>query len=628
MNLNMALAVNPASGEVTVVGTDAINEVRFEPNLSGRFLRVELARFDPANPAASTLNDLNTHLDYSTATLPQGERDQSLSDPRGIAWNAAGTRGYVSGMGTNNVVVLDAGGARAGLAPTIEVGEGPTGLALDEPRQRLYVLNKFAGTISVVDTASELELVRVGFFDPSPLAIKRGRRHLYDARETSGTGLVSCASCHVDARIDRLAWDLGDPSGSVKPLGSEQNLGANVPGLNIGFEDWHPMKGPMLTQTLQDIVNHEPFHWRGDRDGLEEFNPAFVGLLGDDEQLTAQEMQEFEDFLATISIPPNPFRSFENVLPTDLPLPGHFTTGRFGPAGLPLPNGNAVQGQQSFRPPNLLDGGALACVSCHTRPTGAGTDHELQGGQFQPVPVGPNGEHHLALVAVDGSTNVTMKVPQLRTLYDRVGFDATQLESLAGFGFIHDGSVDSLARFIDEPVFNVNSDQQTANLVAFMLAFSGVRAPLGSTTNLLEPLGPPSQATHAAVGTQTTLTAAPSPAQSALLDDMLGEADQGDVGLVVKGRKDGLLRGWMYTGANSFQSDRAGESHTRAELEALAAAGRELTFTVVPKESERRIGIDRDRDAAFDRDELDHGSDPADPRIRPRQRWVPPPRRP
>src|SRR6185503_3624898 len=108
--------------------------------------------------------------------------------------------------------------------------------------------------------------------------------------------------------------------------------------------------------------------------------------------LTPVEMQQFEDFLATIAIPPNPFRNFDNTLPTNLPLPGHFTTGRFGPAGQPLPNGNAMAGLQLFRPPNLLDAGGIACVSCHTRSTGAGTDYRLQGFQYQPFPVGPNGE--------------------------------------------------------------------------------------------------------------------------------------------------------------------------------------------------------------------------------------------
>jgi hypothetical protein len=46
MNICMALAVNPASGEVAVVGTDATNEVRFEPVVTGRFLRVNVALVD------------------------------------------------------------------------------------------------------------------------------------------------------------------------------------------------------------------------------------------------------------------------------------------------------------------------------------------------------------------------------------------------------------------------------------------------------------------------------------------------------------------------------------------------------------------------------------------------------
>src|SRR5690606_20475032 len=147
--------------------------------------------------------------------------------------------------------------------------------------------------------------------DASPAAVKAGRKHLYDTHATSGLGQASCASCHVDARMDRLAWDLGDPSGDVKAL-TGQNLGANVPGLTTGFQPFHPMKGPMTTQTLQDIVGKEPHHWRGDRDGLEEFAGAFFGLLGDDAPLAAPAMQEFEDFLATIHFPPNPYRTFTN----------------------------------------------------------------------------------------------------------------------------------------------------------------------------------------------------------------------------------------------------------------------------------------------------------------------------
>lgn len=617
MNICMAIGVNPANGEITIVGTDATNETRFEPVLRGQFIRVNVGRVHPDTGATIDVRDLNQHLSYGT-TLPfvpisQTERDKSLGDPRAIVWNAAGTRGYIAGMGSNNLVMIDDGGTRVGRAidandVTIEVGEGPTGLALDEARDRLYVLNKFSGTISVVDLVTELEIAQVGFHDATPFAIKQGRKHLYDTHKNSGMGQIACASCHIDSRMDRLAWDLGDPSGDVKLF--NQNC---APGNNC--EDWHPMKGPMTTQTLQHIIGLEPHHWRGDRTGIEEFADAFHVLQGDENPLPTgpptDEMQEFEDFLATIHFPPNPFRNFDNTLPTDLPLPGHFTTGRFGPEGLPLPNGNAVNGLNAYRTAGL-DG--VQCVTCHTLPTGAGPDQRLVGFAFQPFPIGPDGEHHVAIVSVDGSTNVSIKIPQLRNQYDKVGFNMTQPRSRAGFGVLHDGSVDSIARFVNEPVFSVSSDQMTADLVAFMLAFAGSDLPQGSPTDLLEPPGPPSLDTHAAVGTQVTLVdvATAPPEVISLLNSMLSLANTGDVAVIVKARIGGELRGGRFS-AGVFQMDRVGETITAVALRTMAAAGSEQTYTVVPLGTQTRLGIDRDEDGFFDRDELDACSDSADP---------------
>ena len=637
LNLVMAVAVQPASGEVTVVGTDATNEIRFEPVLKARFLRVAMGLVTPGSLGSATVVDLNGgHLDYSdaqvaaqsdTATASQALRDRSLGDPRGIVWNGTGTRGYVTGMGSDNVVVIDAAGQRlnplgAPADPAIEVGEGPTGLALDGARQRLYVVNKFSASVSLIDTATEQPVGEVPFFDPTPAPIRSGRRHLYDTHRTSGLGHVSCGSCHADARMDRLSWDLGDPSGDIKALNStpgQHNLGMNVPGLNQGFEDFHPMKGPMTTQTLQDIIGKEPLHWRGDRDGLEEFNGAFRGLLGDDVQLTPTEMQEFEDFLASIHFPPNPFRHLDNSLPEDLALSGHFSDGRFAAqgglgAGDPLPNGDAVAGLALFRPPFLLDG-ALACVTCHALPTGAGADVTLVGTTFQDIPPGPDGERHLALVSVDGSTNVTMKTPHLRNLYEKVGFETTQISNRAGAGFGHDGSIDSIARFVSEPVFSVANDQEVADLVAFMLAFSGSDLPEGSRSVFdLEPPGPVSLDSHAAVGSQITFDASnrEEPGAVARLAELQALADAGAVGLVAKGRQAGETRGYAYQGGGTLQSDRAAETLTVDALRLAAGSGTEVTFTLVPSGSQGRIGTDRDEDGFLDRDELDGCSDPAD----------------
>lgn len=597
MNLCMALAVHPASGHVAVVGTEATNELRFEPLLNGRFVRVELASFDPTGAGSPMISDLNSHLDYSSSSVAQSERDKSLGDPRGIAWNATGSAGWVTGMGSNNVLAIDASGART-AQPPIEVGEGPTGIVWDELNARVYVLAKFEAAISVIDPVAGSESLRVPFFDPSPAAIKTGRKHLYDTHATSGLGQSSCASCHIDARMDRLAWDLGDPAGDMQPFAG------NCP--DGGCQDWHPMKGPMMTQTLQDIIGKEPHHWRGDRTGLEEFNAAFQGLLGDDQQLSPAQMQEFEDFLATIHFPPNAFRNVDNSLPTGIALPGHYTSGRFAPEGLPLPDGDATRGLQLFRPPNLLDG--VACATCHTLPIGIGTDNAVVGFNLVPIPPGPDGERHHQLVSVDGFTNVTQKTPQLRNMYDKVGCERSQLTSTQGFGFAHDGSVDSLARFVSEPLFAVASDQDVADLVAFMLAFSGSELPSGN--NVLEPPGTASLDTHAGVGTQVMLDGVNYPSLPIFALELL--ADAGDVGLVAKGLQLGERRGYAYLGAGQYQSDRWCEVLSSAALQAAAAPGSELVWTIVPAGSEQRIGIDRDRDGQLDRDEHDAGSDAGD----------------
>jgi hypothetical protein len=72
----------------------------------------------------------------------------------------------------------------------------------------------------------------------------------------------------------------------------------------------------------------------------------------------------------------------------------------------------------------------------------------------------------------------------------------------------------------------------------------------------------------------------------------------------------------MYRGGSEFESDRStGPDHvvTAAQLLASAAPGGELTYTVVPIGTQRRIAIDRDADSWSDGDELAVCADPADP---------------
>lgn len=548
MNINMALAVQP-DGRLLVVGTDATNQIRFEPNVTAKFVHSRFALVDPTNPSAPLVGDLNPQLasayQQGLTSVPAAKRALSIADPRGIATRSDGSAHYVSGMGSNNVVVLNAQGQRIGQ---VDVGGGPTGLALDEPRGRVYVLNKFDATISVIDTASVTEIQRVGLtYDPTPADIAVGRQFLFNARETSGLGVTACAACHVDGRKDGLAWDLGNPAGEMKAF-DQTCLGVLAGG---ECSDWHPLKGPMTTQTLQGIIGTEPLHWRGDRENLAAFNGAFVSLLGGDTPLSSADMANFQSFISSIQYPPNPNRDLSNALSTN------------------VDGGDAVQGEVIFRT-ELLDSGAVRCNQCHALP--AGTDQEILPADL-PLRTAPQ----------------VMKIPQLRGALYKAGFDKSSVNGARGFGFVHDGTTDTLLDFLSGPEFTFpagrQGEQEKRDLVAYLMSFS--------------------TDTHAAVGAQVT-QAGPNnqdPSVAALIDQFLALAEADAVGLIVKGRVGGAARGYAYIGHGVFQSDRAAEQVPSSTLRAQATAGEELTWTIVSKGSEIRSGIDRNSNGILDADE-------------------------
>ncbi len=592
MNICMATAVNPVSGKISVVGTDALNHIRFQEVLNGIFIRVEFAEVDPAS-LTNTVVDLNPHLTYQTPQVPDAERALSIGDPRGIVWSSDGTTGYVAGMGSDNVIIIDAQGNRAGTNSTIDVGQGPTGLALDENRHRLYVYNRFDDSISTIDTVAQTVVVTVPLFDPTPQVIKAGRPFLYNTHLTSGLGQLACGSCHVDARFDRLAWDLGDPTADMAIIDATFNFANFPPNPTNNF---HPMKGPMTTQTLQNIIGHEPFHWRGDREGLEAFGPTFTNLQGMvGGGLTANQMQDFKNFLATVRFGPNPFRALDNSLSTNLPIPGFLALGRGTLTnGAQLPNGNAIAGQNAFR---VTTGSG--CIVCHTLPSGVGTDMNFTNFHWVSLPVSTNNSHHCALIEVARSSNLPFKIPQLRNMFDKLGMDLSRTNSRAGFGYSNDGSVDNLVRFLQDGLSFTN-DQATADMVAFLLSFTGSDLIPGVTNDVNRSPGLPSLDTPAGVGKEITIN---NSNNFQLINTMITLASSGTnrVDLIVKGLKNGVARGWFYnTNTGTFLSDRPGETYSPAALRALTGVGSEQTYMLVPQGAGRRMAIDRDLDGHLD----------------------------
>ncbi len=593
MNICMAVAVNPATGQISVVGTDALNSIRFQDVLERIFIRVNLAQVDPV-ALTNAVVDLNPHLDYRSRVVSPDEINMSIGDPRGMVWSSDGSRAYVTGMGSDNLVILDAQGNRAGINPTINVGSGPTGLALDEGHNRLYVYNRFGGSISTVDTVAQTVVSTLPLFDPTPQVIKAGRPFLYNTHLTSGLGQLSCASCHVDARFDRLAWDLGDQTGTMDIIDNTFNF-ANFP--PSPTNNFHPMKGPMTTMTLQNIIGHEPFHWRGDREGIEAFGVTFTNLQGMPGGLTMTQMAEFKAFLATIGYGPNPYRQMDNSLSTNLPLPGQLALGRGTlPAGAQLPNGNALAGENAFRLTT-----AQSCIVCHTLPGGIGTDSQFFISAWRELPVSTNGSHHTALVELPRSSNLPFKVPQLRNLFDKMGMSLATTNSRAGFGFLNDGSVDTLVRFVQDG-FLFTNDQATADIVAFLVSITGSDLIPGTLSDPNRSPGLSSLDTQAGVGRQITINATN---DVPLIDTMitLASSPTNRVDLIVKGMAGGVARGWFFNATNqTFLSDRTGQTYTPAALRALAAPGSEQAYLLVVKGTGRRLGIDRDLDGHLDGD--------------------------
>ncbi|MEO8604463.1 MAG: SMP-30/gluconolactonase/LRE family protein [bacterium] len=585
------MVTNPVSGKLYVSNTDSHNHVRFEgpgvhatgikPPSEPTTVRGHLAesRITVISGVNVLPRHLNKHLDYETVPVPMGDKLKSLATPNGMAVSADGSTLYVAAFGSSAVGVFDTAQLENNtFTPDaadhiVLSGGGPGGVVLDGTR--LYVLTRFNNAVATVDLtlgSVGAEMQSVSLHNPEPASVVDGRPFLYDAVLTGSNGESSCSSCHIFGDNDDLAWDLGNPDDIVVANGNPFTLGSGAP--------FHPMKGPMTTQSLRGLVNAGPEHWRGDRQGnsnaaFNAFNVAFPGLVGRDEgQFSPAEMQQFTDFAMKITYPPNPIRQLDNSLRAD------------EQAGF----------NRYFGAPT--DGG-VNCNGCHTL--------DPANGFF-----GGNGNS-----SVEGETQ-EFKIPHLRNEYQKIGmFGMANVPGLdgsfantgnqvRGFGVLHDGGIDTVVRFLNPATFTLTATDRT-NLDAFIVAFGSDLPPMVGQ-----------QITRTFTNGATVdprinamLTAAAAPYASKLLGPGAKQCD-----VIVKGTVAGQARGYLYDPASGlFHSDRAAEAPLAdAVLRNFAGTvGQELTYTCAPFGSGTRMGIDRDLDTYLDRDEVDANSDPADP---------------
>ncbi len=499
------VTVNPANGKIYVPHTDARNALRFEHPLGvqGRMVDNRVAIVDPNAPHAVTVVNLNSHI--NPASQPPAnltEREASISQPGMMVWSADGQTAYLTAIGSRKLFRLD-GACLAGacifgsdrmLPDAVEVGEGPTGVALLESADRAYVLNRFSNSIAVVETSTMTMLSDVPLHDPSSDIVKDGRRFLYDGIISSQHGDAACSSCHIFGNLDQLAWDLGNPEGDFVPYGVPDDnvrfivpIGSNPVTCNAALcaahDGFDPQKGPMTTQTLRGML--EPLHWRGDRATMNDFNMAFVGLMGTEDTgpingkpagLSAFDMEAFRQFALDMKFPPNPHRNLDDTLPNQIvTLPG-------------LPHsGNPALGEQFF-----LAGAVDAdqpCRACHSMPFGAANGK--LGGVSPTDP--PAARAALFNGNADGSPHSDLKVPHLRNMYEKVGpifgSYASPPDVKSGFGFTHDGSIPDMATFLSAIVFTLDSFQ-VRHLTMFQNFFpTGMKPSVGRQVTVAG--GPP-----------------------------------------------------------------------------------------------------------------------------------------
>jgi DNA-binding beta-propeller fold protein YncE len=615
------MVTNPVTGNLYVSNTDAINNVRFEgPGVFGGHTvqgHLAEARITVISGSSVTPHHLNKHINYSQLAGAPGfdptAKTHSLSMPVGMAVTGDGKTLYVAAFGSSKVGVFntaelenDTFNPLTESANYIPVsGGGVSGLALDEPRGLLYVMTRFDDAVKVVSLKSNQEIAALTLPNPEPPSVVQGRPMLYDATQFSGNGEASCASCHIFGDMDDLAWDLGNPDNAVTTSPIPINFGgllpflilANATGVSTPINgsnnptDFHPMKGPFTTQTLRGLRNSGAMHWRGDRStgqfgtspfdsnlSFLNFAPAFQSLVGSPSQPSQAQMQMFADFQLQVLPPPNPVRNLDNSLTTSQQNGMAFFTGTRPADGIVSAALDQLAGQSSF-----------TCNGCHVLNAANGSFGTGGNQSFEGLPQ-------------------IVKIPHLRNAYSKIGMFGTPSvdffqapdsgnmgDQIRGFGFIGDGSTDTIFRFLSASVFKPtadsgfpqnNPDGTRRDVEQFLLAFDSDLAPIvGQQITLTS-----SNAGVAGPRIDLLKQRATAPFVSKSLNGVVTECD-----LVAQVVQDRRIIGYLYDPvAGDFVTDEGRVRVSDAALRALAATpGQEVTYTAATPGSGSRLAFSR-----------------------------------
>lgn len=597
-----------SNNKLFVSNTEALNEVRFEGSgdkssgktVKGHMIDSRITVIDTSSNSVTPVN-LNSHLSFpaDNGVVSAEKKAKTLSQPTAMVSSPDGSIVYVAGFASGKIEALAVSRLNNAFQPDaadfITVPAGPAGLALKTDGSRLFVYSRIDHKLSIIKTTEKTKTYELAMFSPESASVIAGRRLMYDADNASGNGSVACGSCHVFSDLDHLAWDLGNPdertvantnsfvqstqtaqsnmekninyyvtkysyilgdsavsilNGLTVPQKLEKLLPASLIPIKSTF---HPVKGPMTTQTLKGMRGNGPMHWRGDRMGsnkqtnetLEEaafkdFNDSFVSLLGRGSVLTSTELQDLTNFALKLSLPPNPIRALDNSL-----------------------TAQEQAGKDIYF--NKADVTGLgSCNNCHTL--------DAAKGQFGTA----------GLLTYEGTRfSDNFKVPHLRNIYQKVGMFGYSLEGsnqgkqYRGFGLGNDGSVDTLVTFFSDPVFVFDSPAtDRKNMAAFVLAFDSDYLPVTGQQLTWRPGTSSAISNRLALLKQQAKVTTPRPACD----------------LQVSGYINGANLSGLFQSDGSWKLQ-GGKSISDSALMAMATASQPLTFTCLPPGTGTRTAL-------------------------------------
>ena len=235
-----------------------------------------------------------------TVQIPIDELDRYYALPWGVAITPDKSKIFLTTAGSESVTVIDV----ADLLKTVRkrqrpfvndlsasadyvlaripVGHNPRGVLFSPDGARLYVANRLDDNIAVIDTANNKVLSTIDLGGPKTVdALRRGERLFYTA-DFAFQGQFGCSSCHLDATIDGLQWDL-EPDGFGKDI--------------------------VDNRSLEQLAGTEPFKWNGGNPDMPtECGPRTEKFFFRSQSFNQQQLTDLVTFVLSLPYRPNRYR--------------------------------------------------------------------------------------------------------------------------------------------------------------------------------------------------------------------------------------------------------------------------------------------------------------------------------